>query len=296
MQLAQIAEKLNEKFKIKSIPADIPFSGLLPRKYDERGMEFRRYLTKEFLDKFHGLMINNGENIDRIYLTVFLSEEILNKIFENGEKNVLIFSHHPMYLESSNRGFVPLEEKYFLKMKERNMSVYSLHSPLDINKEISTSKSIASKLDLKNLKDCAPWQGGFSGVWGELTAPVKFEDFIERLNQLFGINESHFIKKQNEIYKIGIIAGGGTNIKDMKEIMDLGCDTYLTGDFVSKVKNDYGEAERKEFEKEKENLDLNLIECSHYATEKIVLLNEVADLFKSYGFSASFIGQDNPWA
>ena len=295
MQLNSIVEMLNNKFKVADVPPDLPFSNLLPRKYNEKGIEFKKYFTEEFLKNFHGLMIKNGEEIKRIYLTVFLSEEILEKIFKNNEQDILIFSHHPMFMETSNRGFLPLEEKYFIEMKKRRISVYSLHSPLDINEEISTSKSIANKLSLKNLKVCAPWQGGFSGIYGELPEAINFEDFIKSLNVIFGIKECHFIKKSVDVFKVGIIAGGGTNIEDIKEIISLGCDTYLTGDFVNKVKNGYGEAERKKFESIKNSLNINLIECSHYATEKIVIFNEIAKLFDHYGFNTSFIKQDNPW-
>lgn len=295
MQLDSIIEMLNNKFKVADVPPDLPFSNLLPRKYDEKGIEFRKYFTEDFLKNFYGLMIKNGEDIKKVYLTVFLSEEILEKIFKNNEQDILIFSHHPMFMETGNRGFLPLEEKYFSEMKKRRISVYVLHSPLDINEEISTSKSIADKLSLKNLKVCAPWQGGFSGVYGELPKAINFEDFIKRLNVIFGIKECHFIKKSVDVFKVGIIAGGGTDIKDIKEIVNLGCDTYLTGDFISRVKNEYNEEERKKFESVKNSLNINLIGCSHYATEKIVILNEIAKLFDYYGFNTIFIEQDNPW-
>jgi len=57
-----------------------------------------------------------------------------------------------------------------------------------------------------------------------------------------------------------------------------------------------GEAERKKFESIKNSLNINLIECSHYATEELVILNEITKLFKDCGFNTSFIEQDNPWA
>lgn len=295
MRLNSIIEMLNDKFKVASIPPDLPFSNLLPRKYDKKGIEFRKYFTEDFLKNFHGLMIKNGEDIKKVYLTVFLSEEILDKVFRNNEQDILIFSHHPMFMETGNRGFLPLTEKYFIKMQKRKISVYSLHSPLDINELISTSGSIAKKINLKNLRRCAPWQGGFSGIYGEPPRAINFENFIKSLKIIFGIKECHFIKKYDNVFRVGIIAGGGTNTEDIKEIINLGCDTYLTGDFVSKVKNKYGEAERKKFKSIKNNLNINLIECSHYATEKIVILNEIAKLFDLYGLNTIFIEQDNPW-
>jgi putative NIF3 family GTP cyclohydrolase 1 type 2 len=40
---------------------------------------------------------------------------------------------------------------------------------------------------------------------------------------------------------------------------------------------------------------MSLIECSHYATEKIVMEKELLDLIKLQGIDAEFIKQDNPW-
>ena len=40
---------------------------------------------------------------------------------------------------------------------------------------------------------------------------------------------------------------------------------------------------------------MNLIECSHYATEKLVLINEMSEYFRKLGLFYEFIEQDNPW-
>jgi len=295
MKLTEISEILDRRFNVSSVPVDLPFSSLLPRKYDAQGIEFRKYFTNGFLEKFHGLMLDNCQDVKKVYLVVFLSDEVLNKIFDSGDEDVLIFTHHPMLMETTNRGFLPLAEKYFTEMKERRISVYVLHSPLDINEEISTSRSIAKRLSMVNEQACAPWQRGFSGVYGELPKSMAFSEFIKEVNTIFGIKESHFIQKKDRVFKVGVIAGGGTNLDDIRELIRLGCDTYLTGDYVNKVQNEFGYAEKSKFDVAESTLDINLIECSHYATEKVVLTDMMADFFKNLGLDVRLIEQLNPW-
>lgn len=295
MDIKEIKNILDDRFNIKNIPSDLPFSKLLPIIYDKAGINFRNYFTKDFLIYFHGLMIKNSEYADKVYLTVFLSREILDKIFLRNENNVLIFSHHPMEMETSNRGFLPLPEKYFQEMKKRNISVYVLHTPLDIHPSISTSQSIADKLNLKNSQKYSPNSIGYSGVYGDLPEKYNFEDFIELLKKIFNLKEIHFIKRFNTAYKIGIIAGGGAEVEYIKETIGLGCDTYLSGDYENKIRNEYSLEKRKEFDKIKDRLNINLIECSHYATEKVAILNEIKDIFEDFGFTTVFIEQDNAW-
>ncbi len=150
MNLDSLTRRLDAEFNIASIPPDEPFSRILAKIYDAAQIEFRRYVVAQFLQNFHGLMIRNSDIVEKVYSAVFLSGEILDKIFQQNISDTFIFLHHPMDMESSNRGFLPIEEKYFSEMRRRRISVYCLHTPLDIHKSISTSRSIAKALKLQN--------------------------------------------------------------------------------------------------------------------------------------------------
>src|SRR3990167_777629 len=122
--------------------------------------------------------------VTKIYLAVFLSSEILDKIFAQDATEAMIFLHHPMDMESSNRGFLPIEEKYFLEMKRRKISVYILHTPLDIHKRISTSRSIAKALRLRSVKEYNQCSTGYAGIYGTLKDKISFIDFINSLKKV----------------------------------------------------------------------------------------------------------------
>lgn len=291
----QIIAKLDTIFTPSQFPPDMPFSRSMPRIYDAASIDFIPYITDAFAKNFNGLMVNNTDRFDTIYLSVFLSEEALDKVFSENISNVLVFTHHPTGMETRGRGFIPLRRTYFEKMRERNISVYSVHTPLDVNEKFSPSSSIAKRLGLINLQRYDHDGIGYHGSAGELPNAVSFEDFIVTLSGLFEVSDINYIKRKERIKKVGVIAGGGADVQYIRETIDLGCDTYLTGDFVNKVQNEYSLQKRREFEEARDRLDINMIECSHYATEKIVLQHEIKDLFNGIGLPVHFISQDNPW-
>ena len=295
MKLEEIVNRLDSEFDIDKIPPDDPFSRILPKIYDAFNINFRSYINPKFLESFHGLVLKNGDEINKVYLSVFFSGEILDKIFSQNITDALIFLHHPMDMESSDRGFLPMEEKYFLEMQRRKISVYALHTPLDIHKTISTSRSIAKTLNLKDIHEYNKCSVGYAGIYGTLSNKVRMDDFINTLKNVFNIDEIHYSQRFPDVYKIGIIAGGGAEVEYIKETIGLGCDTYLSGDYLNKVKTENSIRRRQEFEDIKDSLDINLIECSHYATERLVLINEMQNYFKNLGLTTEFIDRVNYW-
>ena len=107
----------------------------------EGDLEIDTILSKCYKDFLADVII-----VKKIYLAVFLSGEILDKIFQQNISDALIFLHHPMDMESSGRGFLPVEEKYFLKLKRRRISIYCLHTPLDINNSRINENTVSVQL------------------------------------------------------------------------------------------------------------------------------------------------------
>src|SRR3989338_1176018 len=295
MELELLTGQLDTEFNIANIPPDGTFSRVLPRVYDASNIEFRRYTEASFLQTFHGLMLKNGGLVNKVYLAVFLSGEILDKIFAQNIPDALIFLHHPMDMESSNRGFLPIEEKYFMELQRRRISVYCLHTPLDIHTSISTSRSIARALQLRDTKEYNQHSIGYAGIYGSLDHEVPFDDFINTLKVIFNLNDVHYLQRFPTVHKIGGIAGGGAEVDYMKETMALSWDTYLSVDYLNNFKTENSFRRRAEFEATKDSLSINLIECSHYTAEKLVLINEVQDYFKKLGLLTEFIDRADYW-
>ena len=159
MLLANLVRELDKKFLVNSIPADKPFSIVLPQIYGTKNYDWKKYFEKFFLKNFHGLMLRNGERVDLVVGTVFLDEGVLRKIIKKKAKNIMIFSHHPMGDETAGRGFLPLSEDILKVLQKKNISVYFLKYWLrskifqDIIFEYSGGAAIPNVPSAKILKD-----------------------------------------------------------------------------------------------------------------------------------------------
>ena len=294
-KLIDISSTLDNCFHIDDCPKDSPFADVFPDIYKKQGIKIENYVVPKFLGKYHGLMIVNSQIVRKIIGTVFFNREIIEKIVSEGETDLLIFSHHPMEDETSGQGFTALKESHLLAMRQNRISAYSLHTPLDTNDQISTTRSISSKLSLVNCKPFANTPSGYMGCYGEIGAPQSFTDFLSLARKIFQIDELHWIKNQNTVKRIGIIPGGGTDVNSIIEAQNIGCDTYLTGEYYCKLQNAAGEKERQIFDRTRSQITMNMVETSHYATEKLVLINELADFFKNLSIPYQFIEQEDPW-
>jgi putative NIF3 family GTP cyclohydrolase 1 type 2 len=295
MRLSEITEELDVLFRIDRFRPDSPFSRLVPQVYEETGVALGSYLEETFLETFHGLMVRNGQIVERICCTVFLSDEIVDKVLAQRERNVLLISHHPLVMETSDRGFLPLSEEYFVEMRERAISIYMLHTPLDVHGEISTSRALARELGLENLSGYHQVPGGYAAVHGHLPTPVEFDHFLTSVVRVTGVSDPHFIRNQGTVHTVGVIAGG-TDASGILETAASGCDTLLTGTYYNQVQTEIGQWYRDGFDKIKDGLEINLVESSHYATEAVVMRTDMVSLCTDrFGIGCEFVSQDDPW-
>ncbi len=294
MELEYVVEALNTYFNAPGCEPDSSFAGNMRATYAPFPGLLQRYATAQFLTKYNGLMLRNGAEITKVYTVVFLSQEVLDKILSYGHKDTLVVTHHPLEMETSHRGFLPMPESYFKALKAKATSVYSLHDPLDVHSIISTSRALASALGVTSQRPFAHMPPGFVGIYGCIElSPLP--NFLQQVRVVTRVPELHYIVKQSNIEKVGIVAGE-VDASAMQEAESLGCDTYLTGTYYNRINNPLGEQQRISFKKAMRQAHMNLIECSHYASESIVMKRDLFDyLAKGIGLAAEFVEQSNPW-
>ena len=61
---------------------------------------------------------------------------------------------------------------------------------------------------------------------------------------------------------------------------ELGCDALVTGTCWNQVQTEIGQRYRDEFKRIRDDLTISLVECSHYASEAIVMRTDVVELCK----------------
>jgi putative NIF3 family GTP cyclohydrolase 1 type 2 len=97
------------------------------------------------------------------------------------------------------------------------------------------------------------------------------------------------------VERVGVVAGGAAFPGLMEEALAAGCDTYVTGDFQVRHGGPWAEKHRPEFDAFVDEVMLNLVGGSHYATEALVLREDMVSLFHEWGMEAEFVSQSDPW-
>jgi len=261
----------------------------------EAGIPIAEYATPAFLHRFNGLMLNNAEEVRRVFTLVFPSDEVLAEVARRAAgQPALIFTHHPMDFETSGRGLVAVGEEWLRRLREAGISLYAAHAPLDCHEAVSTSRALARAVGVPAETTFAGYYGGHAGVYGR-TEPTTFEEFCERVRRACGVDRLEAKQHSERVERVAVVAGGAAYPPLMQEALDAGCDTYLTGDFRIRHGGPWAEEHRPQFDAFVETVPLNLAGASHYATEALVLREEMLATFRDLGLAAEFVPQADPW-
>ncbi|MBU5438709.1 Nif3-like dinuclear metal center hexameric protein [Tissierella sp. MSJ-40] len=267
--------KLYDDFQIEGMKDDWSF------------VDFNDYIFTEFKDKHIGVMLDNSEYIKKVYTAVFPDKNIIEKILKTGKSDILLFSHHAMGYDGRVDGFpfYNIPKDYLKQMKEKRISFYVLHLPLDKNGEYSTSINLAEALNLEIVDEFCEVEGVKVGI----ICRVKFkyvDEFCKHIEGILG----HKVKFRNygdEIIKggkVAIAAGGGSYPFVATELSSKGINLYLTG-FTRPLQSFQPTIE---FHKIAQENRINIVGATHYSTEKYACIAMV-DYFKELGLSAEFI-------
>jgi putative NIF3 family GTP cyclohydrolase 1 type 2 len=221
-------------------------------------VEFNEFINPDFQERYIGVMLD-----------------------------ILLFCHHAMGYDPTLEGFpfynIPVG--YLKKLKERRISFYVMHIPLDINGTYSTSVNLAKELQLQITGELCEYLGCKVGVICE-TDFMKLRDFALYVENIIG----HAIKVRqygDEIIQrktVAVAAGGGCIDFVARELAALGINTFLTG--CTRPIRSF--KPNMEFHRIARKNKINLVGATHYSTEKFACM-AMAKYFAELGIRAEFI-------
>lgn len=246
--------------------------------------EIKDFISENFKSRSMGLVCDNSKLINKVYTAVFPTEEVMKKILEDGAEDALLFVHHPSIWDLSKEG-IPwwqMNKELLEKFKEKRISIYNLHVPLDNYGEYSTSKTLVDELWIKSEKPFAPYRGALCGIIGK--SPCK--TVLELQNDFQNVvgHEVSLYQYGTKTIKEGgvaVIAGGGNDVESLQQVLDEGVNTLITG---ITAKNDHSQ-KAHDFAKEHK---INLLGGTHYSTEKFACM-AMCDYFKDLGLESEFV-------
>src|SRR3989344_1072251 len=227
MELKKVVDILDDEFKIEEVIDDWSFM-------------FDRQFIKKSLASFRkpkhntGLMIANSQEINKIYTAFAPSRYVLEKIHMAGIVNTLLVVKHPFDWNGKRNGpgFIHFEERDYQLMEGMGISIYSLHTPMDKNrndKVVSTAYAFAKIIKLKveeefGVEENNSWMR--IGLIGRINES-KLSSLIKKLNSKLGYRVK-LRKVDNNVGKVAVVTGGGFIPSIIQDAKDRGVNTYIT--------------------------------------------------------------------
>lgn len=246
------------------------------------------FICENFKKRSMGLVCNFATVIDKVYTAVFPSREVMEKILDTNERDIMLFVHHPKIwdIRKAPEIFQQMDRDLLQQFKERKISIYNLHVPLDKYGDYSTSVTLAKTLGIRPEKPFALYHGGLCGVFGKIDLKTV-EELKKRFESVIGHRVGLYKYGDDKIREktVAVTGGGGNEVEILEEIVKEGVNTYVTG---VTVKSDHS---KKAHEYAKQN-GINILGGTHYSTEKFACI-AMCEYFKKIGLPSKFI-EDKP--
>jgi len=242
----------------------------------------RRFLSDNFKVRQMGLVCDNSHEIKRVYTAVFPTDAVLKEVAKS--KDALLFLHHPSIwdITKAPEVFQQMNPTLLERLRQQRDSIYALHVPLDNFSSYSTSTTLAKSLKVFQLKPFAPYGGGLAGVYGKTRFKTR-EELRKMFRKAAGHRISLYPYGQGDISngEVALVAGGGNDIKILREVADLGINTFVTG--ITAL-NSYSQAAHDFARKHR----INILGGTHYSTEKFACM-KMCEYFRKRGLLCRFI-------
>ena len=166
----------------------------------------------------------------------------------------LLVTHHPQFFHGvKSIGFSSPVTGAAALLLRHGIGHYAAHTNLDAA-EGGVNDTLAGFLGLQNAEPIPPENIGRVGL---LPSPIKLSALVERCNALLNSRAAYTGDPDRLVSRIAVLGGAGGG--DIEYARDAGAEAYITG-----------EAKHNQILEARE-MDLPLILCGHYETERVVL-------------------------
>ena len=267
MNLDKVTGILDEEFDVHNVKDD--WSWMFDKLFVEKSLA-------SFREPMHntGLMIRNSDEISKIYTAFSPSRYVLEAIRMKGIVNSLLIVKHPFDWDGrrNGKGFINFDDRDYQLMEGMGISIYSLHTPMDKDRNdsvVSTAYAFAKVVKLKVMEEFASESEKnpdlLLGLIGKMPEN-KISALTKRLSSILNYKVK-LMKADDKVGTVAIATGGGFVPEIVQQAKERGATTYITG-IITPNASEYSKNNYKKALSEIKKLGLNIIGCSHYLTEK----------------------------
>lgn len=300
--LQRITADLDQQFQIEFLGKDSAMSRFIPDVYESIKFDWTKEFEPNFCELFNGLMIKGGPTVDKVFLAVFPTDQVLIDFIQKGTPGDLLFMHHPLLMEcgdprgTSGRGFVPINPRLLNQISEKGLSIYTCHAPMDYNKQVGTTTAICNALKARRMDDFYSDNLGSVGAICEIDE-TNTDQLIKVLEEIFDIPYVDFEgQKLQGIKRVAVVAGCGDVVQAMQEAEQKGAQAYITGEIHCHIDNDYGRKKYAKVMDYVQHTTMSLIGVSHSASEYLVKKTQMTEWFRRrYDVALELVPQHKWW-
>jgi putative NIF3 family GTP cyclohydrolase 1 type 2 len=251
--------------------------------------ELEPFFCDSFIETSMGVACDFTETIQHVYTAVFPSEKILRKVLSDNEE-AMLFVHHAsnwdLKKDPKAFGFHTMDATLLEMMREKQISIYCLHAPLDNYSEYSTSKTLADTLDIEIIRPFANFSGAACGIIGKTNCKTvyelqkKYANVVGHETKLYPYGDSKILDST-----VAVCAGGGMQTFVIQELIENNIKNLITG---LTLKNDWSTAAHELAATNR----INIFGGTHYSSEKFACI-AMCKFFEQSGLSTEFI-EDEP--
>ncbi len=176
-------------------------------------------------------------------------------------------------------------------MRERGISFFHAHAPIDQHPRLSPSRLLAEGIRLEGLDEYFPIDSNLPGgaaIIGQSTLTV--DGLADSLRAFLGpdIPVHVLTRTQQQAGRVAVVAGGGASRDILEASLERGCQTYVTGNAATNCVLDFVQTEVREFRALADREHVTLIDATHYGMERPPQL-EMVKWFERRGVPCRFV-------
>ncbi|RXJ69567.1 Nif3-like dinuclear metal center hexameric protein [Halarcobacter ebronensis] len=186
-----------------------------------------------------GLLVGNFEDeIEKVYISIDLDEEIL----ETMDENSLVITHHPLIFSPLRRvNYDTYSSKLLKILIQKNIALISMHTNID--------KTHLNRFVAKEILGLDVIESDEYICYANVDE--EFDSFATKIAKSLGLEYLKYVKCNQRVKKVALVTGAGMSLID-----EVNADCFLTGDIKY---HDAMEAKAR---------GISLIDIRHYESEK----------------------------
>jgi putative NIF3 family GTP cyclohydrolase 1 type 2 len=301
VSLNEVVRELDKLFSIHDWGADPAMSRFVPQVYQGICYDHTKVFEIDFCERYNGLMLRSGDAVKEVYCAAFPTPEVLEKLLVITSGEALLFTHHPIDMEVSGVGFLPISPDTLGRLRAKGVSVYACHAPMDCHDEIGTNASIVRAFDVQVKRSFAKYGNGYAGRIGSI-ACVNLDELVRRGKKVFGVDRVEIGgARPCSITNVAIVAGGGDDLEVLEEAEQMGAQVFITGEWYTRTTprdeqgREWAARNKATCKAYAESSKMALLGFSHAATEYLVMRTQMAGYFRRKGIEVVCLEQSDWW-